>query len=37
VKGDSGEGHHHYVDLALVADVEDQKVRLSTQPGPPHG
>ena len=30
---DSGEGHHkghhHYVDLGLVADVEGQKVRLS--------
>jgi hypothetical protein len=32
-KADSGEGrhkgHHHYVDLSLVADVEGQKVRLS--------
>jgi hypothetical protein len=32
-KADSGEGHHkghhHYVDLGLVADVEGQKVRLS--------
>jgi hypothetical protein len=32
-KVDSGEGHHkghhHYVDLSLVADVEGQKVRLS--------
>jgi len=22
-------GHHHYVDLGLVADVEGRKVRLS--------
>ncbi len=32
-KADSGEGshkgHHHYIDLGLVADVEGQKVRLS--------
>jgi len=32
-KIDSGEGHHkghhHFIDLALVADVEGQKVRLS--------
>ncbi len=32
-KADSGEGshkgHHHYIDLGLVADVEDEKVRLS--------
>jgi hypothetical protein len=32
-KTDSGEGHHkghhHYVALGLVADVEGQKVRLS--------
>jgi hypothetical protein len=32
-KGDSGEGrhkgHHHFIDLGLVADVEGQKVRLS--------
>ena len=32
-KKDSGEGshkgHHHYIDLSLVADVEGQKVRLS--------
>jgi hypothetical protein len=32
-KVDSGEGrhrgHHHYIDLGLVADVEAQKVRLS--------
>jgi hypothetical protein len=32
-KNDSGEGrhkgHHHYVDLGLVADVEGQTVRLS--------
>lgn len=32
-KSDSGEGrhkgHHHYIDLGLVANVEDQTVRLS--------
>jgi len=32
-KADSGEGrhkgHHHFIDLVLVADVEGQKVRLS--------
>jgi hypothetical protein len=32
-KPDSGEGHHkghhHFIDLGLVADVEGQKVRLS--------
>ncbi len=32
-KADSGEGkhkgHHHYVDGALIADVEGSKVRLS--------
>jgi hypothetical protein len=32
-KADGGEGrhkgHHHYIDLSLVADVEGQKVRLS--------
>jgi hypothetical protein len=32
-KKDSGEGshkgHHHFIDGALVADVEGQKVRLS--------
>ena len=32
-KADSGEGrhrgHHHFIDLALVADVEGQTVRLS--------
>ena len=32
-KADSGEGkhkgHHHFVDLSLVAEVEGQKVRLS--------
>jgi len=32
-KADSGEGkhkgHHHFIDLGLVAEVEDQKVRLS--------
>ncbi len=25
----SHEGHHHYIDLGLVADVEGDKVRLS--------
>ena len=33
IKADSGEGrhkgHHHFIDLGLVADVEGQKVRLS--------
>ena len=32
-KADSGEGahagHHHYIDLGLVADVEGDQVRLS--------
>jgi len=32
-KRDSGEGahkgHNHFIDLGLVAEVEDQKVRLS--------
>ena len=32
-KADGGEGrhkgHHHFIDLGLVADVEGQKVRLS--------
>ena len=32
-KADSGEGrhegHHHYIDLGLVADVEGDRVRLS--------
>ena len=32
-KADSGEGrhegHHHYIDLGLVAEVEDHQVRLS--------
>jgi hypothetical protein len=32
-KKDSGQGshkgHHHFIDLGLVADVEGQKVRLS--------
>ncbi len=31
-KGDSGqahEGHHHYIPLGLVADVEGDQVRLS--------
>jgi hypothetical protein len=25
----SHKGHHHFIDLSLVADVEGQKVRLS--------
>ena len=25
----SHEGHHHYIDLGLVADIEGDKVRLS--------
>ncbi|MDF2118419.1 DUF2171 domain-containing protein [Roseiarcaceae bacterium H3SJ34-1] len=32
VKADSGaghQGHHHFIDLGLVADTEGQKVRLS--------
>jgi hypothetical protein len=32
-KADSGErslkGHHHYIDLGLVADVKNERVRLS--------
>ena len=32
-KADSGEGshegHHHYIDIGLVADVEGDRVRLS--------
>jgi hypothetical protein len=32
-RADSGEGrhrgHHHFIDLGLVADIEGQKVRLS--------
>ena len=32
-KADSGEGkhkgHHHFIDLSLVAEVEGQKIRLS--------
>ena len=32
-KADSGQGrhkgHHHFIDLGLVADIEGQKVRLS--------
>lgn len=32
-KADSGgaghRGHHHYIDMGLVADIEGQKVRLS--------
>jgi hypothetical protein len=32
-KGDSGqgshEGHHHYISLGLVAEVEGERVRLS--------
>ncbi len=27
--GGSHEGHHHYISLGLVADVEGDKVRLS--------
>jgi len=34
-KADSGSGHHaghhHYIDIGLVADVEGQKVRLSAK------
>ncbi len=34
-KRDSGEGahkgHHHFIDLGLVADVEGDKVRLSAK------
>jgi hypothetical protein len=33
-KVDSGEGrhkgHHHFIDLTLVADIEGEKVRLSS-------
>ena len=33
VKADSGgaghQGHHHYIDMGLVADVEGNRVRLS--------
>jgi hypothetical protein len=33
IKADSGEGshkgHHHFIDMGLVAEVEGQKVRLS--------
>ena len=33
IKTDSGEGrhkgHHHFIDLGLVADIEGQVVRLS--------
>ena len=33
IKADSGEGahkgHHHYIDLGFVAEVEGQKIRLS--------
>ena len=32
-KADSGQGrhkgHHHFIDLGLVADIEGQKIRLS--------
>ncbi len=32
-KADSGEGkhkgHHHFIDLSLVAEIEGQKIRLS--------
>jgi hypothetical protein len=34
-KADSGEGrhkgHHHFIDLGLVADIEGNKVRLSAK------
>jgi hypothetical protein len=33
IKADSGEGrhkgHHHFIELSLVADIEGNKVRLS--------
>ncbi len=29
VAGESHEGHHHYISLGLVAEVEGDKVRLS--------
>lgn len=28
-KQDSGDAHHHYVSLGLVADIEEGKIRLS--------
>jgi hypothetical protein len=28
-KKDSADGHHHYIDGGLIADIEDGKVRLS--------
>ena len=28
-KKDSGDGHHHYIDGGLIADIEGGKVRLS--------
>lgn len=28
--GGSHKGHHHYIDLGLVADMENEKVRLSS-------
>jgi hypothetical protein len=28
-KKDSSDGHHHYIDGGLIADIEDGKVRLS--------
>lgn len=28
-KKDSGDGHHHYISMGLVAEVEDGTVRLS--------
>lgn len=28
-KADSGDGHHHFISLGLVAEVEDGVVRLS--------
>ena len=29
VKGEAHEGHHHYISLGLVAEIEGDKVRLS--------
>lgn len=28
-KTDSGDGRHHYIDAGLIAEVEDNRVRLS--------
>jgi len=28
-KKDSSDEHHHYIDIGLVADIEDGKIRLS--------